>query len=132
MMYNYLEKNYQFRLNALRKRSPNDDDLIADSEGSAATEAEQELTSTEVFRNVVHHHPTLVANMRRTECVKQLVHLFPIVRRKGRGNVYRAVPPRHKKSSKRPLNHDCAQRHKRKSGKTSNACYTRKYQSFNV
>lgn len=51
-----------------------------------------EMTSPEMFRTFLRRHPSLVANMRVAEFGKQLAHLFPIVKRKGRGNLYCVVP----------------------------------------
>lgn len=52
----------------------------------------QEMTSTELFRIILRRHPTLVAGMRVAEFGKQVASLFPIVKRKGRGNLYRLIP----------------------------------------
>lgn len=52
----------------------------------------QEMTSTELFRTFSRRHPSLVAGMRVAEFGKQVASLFPVVKRRGRGNLYRLIP----------------------------------------
>lgn len=66
-------------------RTPEEADL-------AEAQEVQEVTSSELFRTISRRHPTLVAGMRVAEFGKQVASLFPVVKRKGRGNLYRLIP----------------------------------------
>lgn len=94
-----------YRLTPLQKallthfRAPDEDELpsaqkqLPANVDDPSTAAEvKELTSTEIFRTFARRHPSLVAGMRLAEFGKQVARLFPVVKRKGRGNVYRVVP----------------------------------------
>lgn len=93
-----------YRLTPLQKallthfRAPEDDELLtasaalsAESAAVSSTDEAQELTSMEIFRTIARRHPSLVAGMRLAEFGKQVARLFPTVKRKGRGNLYRVV-----------------------------------------
>ena len=51
-----------------------------------------ELSSAEIFRTVMQRNAALLAGIRLAEFGKQLAQLFPVAKRKGRGNLYRVVP----------------------------------------
>lgn len=51
-----------------------------------------ELSAAEIFRTVVRCNSALLADIRQAEFGKQIARLFPVVKRKNHGNLYRVVP----------------------------------------
>lgn len=87
-----------YRLTPLQKallthyRAPEDAPQFSAADTLSSADEVQKLTTAEIFRTFARRHPSLVVGMRLAEFGKQLTRLFPVVKRKGHGNLYSVVP----------------------------------------